>query len=244
MALNIICYLVLSEMRQRGWVWHKILLTGFPFFPISNAKCHRFVPLELPCQKRTIFTQYIMASLRMWYHFHSPWEWYKNIVTALWDIYKTGTSTWRISQLRNNSVSRIIFFLFFIFLIIFFIFPYYLSRKRWAFFESSWCITIINEKIRKEVQVHSWRFWDLSTAFPSPNPGCHVLCPFINRHYILLRKVKMCEGCKYCSSHHWVMHWFILGNLWAVEATALQSHKSQVPQQSTTVELGKLQSQD
>lgn len=113
MALNIICYLVLSEMRQRGWVWHKILLTGFPFFPISNAKCHRFVPLELPCQKRTIFTQYIMASLRMWYHFHSPWEWYKNIVTALWDIYKTGTSTWRISQLRNNSVSRIIFFLFF-----------------------------------------------------------------------------------------------------------------------------------
>lgn len=60
----------------------------------------------------------------------------------------------------------------------------------------------------------------------------------------MLRKVKMCEGCKYCSSHHWVMHWFILGNLWAVEASALQSHKPQVPQQSTTVELGKLQSQD
>lgn len=68
--------------------------------------------------------------------------------------------------------------------------------------------------------------------------------PSINRHYILLRKVKMCEGCKYCSSHHWVMHRFILGNLWAVEASALQSHKFQVPQQSTTVELGKLQSQD
>lgn len=110
MALNIICYLILSEMRQRGWVWHKILQTGFPFCPISNAKCHHFVPLELPCQKRAIFTHYIMESLRMWCHFHSPWEWYKNIFTSLWDIYKKGTSTWRILQLRNNSISRLIFF--------------------------------------------------------------------------------------------------------------------------------------
>lgn len=110
MALNVICYLILNEMKQRGWVWHKILLTGFPFFPISNAKSHHFVPLELPCQKKAVFTHCTMASLRMWCHFQSPWEWYKNIVIALTDVYKKWACTWRIYQLVNNSVSRIIFF--------------------------------------------------------------------------------------------------------------------------------------
>lgn len=83
------------------------------FFPphLWRKECNHFVSLELPSQKRDIFAHYIMALLGLWRHFHSPWEWYKNIVIALWDIYRKGTFTQKILQLGNNSISGVFFFL-------------------------------------------------------------------------------------------------------------------------------------